>query len=143
MEVGGEGAEVGSGAVQSDRWPSGRGRGDVVVAGVRWDGEAWGGSGLLVETFDRDGGALEDASVEGGRAASEEGLHLVAGAEGGPSAAGAFDGEPLGEGFGRSASSAKGDGAEGEGGVAFSDVGPAAGGGEREWLEIRRSLNGG
>ena len=108
-EVGGGSAEVGGGAVKSDRWPSGRGSRSVAVAEVSGYGETGCGCGFLTEALDRDGGSLKNASVEGWWAASEEGFDLVAGAEGGPAAAWAFEGEPLGEGFGRAASSAEGD----------------------------------
>ena len=97
VEVRGEAAQVGGGAVKSDRWPSVSGREGVVVSEVRGDGEPWCGGSLLSEAFDRDGGALEDAAVEGWGSAREEGFHLVAGAQWGPAAAWAFDGEALGE----------------------------------------------
>jgi hypothetical protein len=121
---------VGSGALKTDMRPRGSGGRSVVVSEVCGDSEAGSGSGLLAEAFDWDGGSLENPSVEWGRAASEESFDLVAGAEGGPAAAWTFDGESLGEGFGGAASSAEGDGSEGEGGVAFPNVGGVVGGGE-------------
>jgi hypothetical protein len=142
-EVGGGGAAVGGGAVKSDWWPSGGGRWSVEVAEVSGNGEAGCGGGFESEAFDRDGGSLENATVEGGRAASEEGFDLVTGAEGGPAAARAFDGEPLGKRFGGAAFPAEGDRAEGEGGVAFPDDAAATGGGERERQEVGRAFGGG
>ena len=131
-DVGCGGAAVGGGSVKSERWPSRGGRRSVEVAEVRGNGEAGCGGGFETEAFDRDGCSLENATVEGGRPASEESFDLVSGAEGGPAAARAFDGEPLGEGFGGAAFPAEGDRAGGEGGVAFPDVGAETGGGERE-----------
>jgi hypothetical protein len=134
---------VGNSALEADGRPCGGGGGSVEVAKVLGYGEAGGGSGFVAKAFDRDGGSLEDPSVEWGGAASEEGFDLVSGAKGGPAAAGALDGEPLGEGFGSAAFSAEGDGAEGEGGVAFPYLSGVAGGGESEGLEVGRVLGGG